>query len=144
MARRRRGSSILGLTLLAGLAACGRLGGGPGVPDADKPLRLRFEDRPEPGIFEREGPAVRDKPKGSPGLWAAVVGLPRAEHGRVVNTASGAKVDVALFVAPAGASPDIRLSNEAADVLGIGDDPAAVSVTVLRKQPEIDTTKGRF
>ena len=66
MARRWRGS-IGGLALLALLAACGRIGDASDGA-ADQPVRLRFEDRPEPDVFSREGPAARDAPKGSAGL----------------------------------------------------------------------------
>ena len=69
--------------------------------------------------------------------------LPRPERGLVVNPASGAKVVVALFAAGRGAA-GIRLSNEAADALGIGDRPAPVRITALRREPKIDTTRGRF
>lgn len=146
MARRWRGS-IGGLALLAVLAACGRTEGTPeATPDgaADRPVRLRFEDRPEPDVFSREGPATRDGPNGSAGLWASVVGLKRPERGLVENTDTGAKVVVALFVAREGAEPAIRLSGEAAEAIGIGNAPAAVRITALRREPQIDTTKGRF
>jgi hypothetical protein len=136
MLERRRGSRVL--ALLAVLAACGRPdGAGEGA------LRLSFEDRAEPAAFAREGPAVRDGPQGSAGLWAAVRGLPRPERALVENPANGAEVVVALFAA-GGAGPDIRLSNEAAEALGIADGAAVVRITALRRAPQIDTTKGRF
>ncbi len=94
----------MGWPSLAVLAACGRP---EAAPDAtpDRPVRLRFEDRPEPDVFSREGPATRDGPNGSAGLWASVVGLKRPERGLVENTDTGAKVVVALFVAREGAEP---------------------------------------
>jgi hypothetical protein len=131
----RRGTGAL---LLVGLlAACG---GSP--PPGEGGLRLRFEDRPEPAAFSRDGPAVRDRPEGAAGLWAAVRGLPRPERALVENPENGEEVVVALFAAAAGA-PDIRLSNAAADALGITD-AAPVRITALRSEPEIDTTTGRF
>jgi hypothetical protein len=137
MARRRRGPPI-GLALVVLVAACGRLGGAaPGDG-----LRISFEERPEPGAFTREGPAVRDGPDGAPGLWAAVRGLPRPERAEVEDPATGATVTLALFAAPRGA-PDIRLSAEAADALGL-DGPAPVRITALRSEPVLDTTPGRF
>ncbi len=142
MAGRGSGCRIGALALLALLAACGRGGRAPAA-DGQAPLRLSFEDRAEPEVFSRQGPGVRDGPKGSPGLWAAVRGLPRPERALVVNTATGAKIEVALFAAPAG-GPGIRLSNEAADALGIATRPMPVQITALRRVPEIDTTKGRF
>ena len=63
---------------------------------------------------------MRDAPDGAAGLWAAVRGLPRPERAEVVNPQNRRKVVVALFAAPRG-GPDIRLSNAAADALGITD-----------------------
>jgi hypothetical protein len=125
---------------LAALGACALL---PDGPPEDQGLRLKVEDRAEPGVYSREGPAVRDAPDGSPGLWAAVVDLPRPERALVVNPATRSEVVVALFAARQG-SPAIRLSNEAADALGIGAGPARVRITALRRELEIDTTGGRF
>jgi hypothetical protein len=124
------------LLVLALLAACGRA-------DAPAPgeVRLRFEDRAEPQAFSRAGPAVRDRPEGAAGLWAAVRGLPRPERALIENPANGKDVVVALFAA--SGSPEIRLSNAAADALGITD-TAPVRITALRSQPRIDTTGGRF
>jgi hypothetical protein len=140
MAGRWLGRSV-GCMALAALAACGRLGG---TPAEDRGLRLSYEDRAEPEVFSHEGPAVRDRPDGAPGLWAAVVGLPRPERALVVNPANRAEVAVALFAARPGAGPGIRLSNEAADALGIGEAPATVRITALRRELQIDTTRGRF
>ena len=134
---RRRRARVL--AVLAVLAACGRDGA---PPPPEGALRLTFEDRAEPAAFSREGTATRDGPKGAAGLWAAVRGLPRPERALVENTANGRKVTLALFAA-SGSGPDIRLSIEAADALGITD-PAAVRITALRSEPQIDTTKGRF
>ena len=86
---------------------------------------------------------MRDGPEGSAGLWAAVRGLPRPERALVENPANGAEVVVALFAAPGG-GPDIRLSNEAAEALGIAGGPTVVRITALRREPQIDTTEGRF
>jgi hypothetical protein len=138
MAERRRHRRI-GLTLVALLAACGHPGG-EGRRDG---LRLSFEDREEPAVFAREGPAVRDGPDGAAGLWAAVRGLPRPERAQVRNPATGATVVVALFAAGPSA-PEIRLSNAAAEALGIGETPVPVSITALRSEPIVDTTSGRF
>lgn len=102
----------------------------PGTPET---LALTFEDKDVPGIFDRELLGRRDKPKGAQGLWASVPGLRRAERGEVTNLATGAKVTVALFNgAPAG---EARLSNAAAELLGIGSTPTRVRVTVVRREP---------
>jgi len=138
MPERRRGRRI-GLALVALLAACGR----PSAPAPGDGLRISFEDREEPAAFAREGLAVRDRPDGAEGLWAAVRGLPRPERAEVLNPASGATVVVALFAA-GGSAPDIRISNAAADALGIGDTPVPVRITALRSEPVVDTTPGRF
>ena len=129
--RRARGIGLLAMTAL--LAACSRFGE-PGAP-AESGLAIRFEDRAEPQVFEREGPARRDHADGAAGRWATVPGLPRPERARVVNVASGAATVVALFVGQPGAP--IRLSNEAADALGIGEEPATVHITALRSRPEV-------
>ena len=128
--RRRHGTTGgIGLLVLAlCLAACA---GGP--PDDDA-LRIRFEDRAAPGAFELTGTGVRDDPDGAPGLWAAVPGLPRPERAEVVNLDTRDRATVALFRS-AGAT--IRLSNEAADALGIAEGTAPVRVTALRSVPEI-------
>jgi hypothetical protein len=124
--------------LLALLAACG---GEDGPPPGEGGLRLRFEDRAEPAAFSRAGPAVRDRPDGAAGLWVAVRGLPRPERALVENPANGDSVVAALFAAPNG-GPDIRLSNAAADALGITN-AGAVRITALRSEPRIDTTESR-
>jgi hypothetical protein len=135
----RRGGpwSTAALALGLALAGCGRLD----APPPPGGMRLRFEDRPAPEAFALEAVAVRDRPDGSPGLWAAVRGLPRPERALVVNRATGEEVVVALF--RSGSGPAIRLSNEAADALGLRD-PETVRITALRQQTRIDTTRGRF
>ena len=143
MARQWRGSRIGELALLVALAACGR--DDSTLPkQATRPVRIAFEDRPEPAVFNLEGLATRDGPEGSPGLWVTVVGLERPERGLVENTATGKQIVVALFTARKGANPAIRLSNDAADALGIGDVAATVDITALRREPRFDTTQGRF
>jgi hypothetical protein len=138
LARRSR-SVGAALVVVATLAGCARQGGG--APDAERPFRLSFEDRPAPVAFSLEAPAVRDRPGGAGGLWAVVPGLPRPERARVVNLATGAEAVVALF---AGGPAGIRLSNRAADALGIAAEPVPVRVTALRSRPSIATTGGRF
>lgn len=134
----RRGGT-LSLLLLALLAACA---GDGAPPPGEGEVRLRFEDRAEPAAFSRAGPAVRDSEGGAAGLWVAVRGLPRPERALVENEATGKSVVAALFAAPR-AGPDIRLSNAAADALGITTG-GAVRITALRSEPRIDTTESRF
>ena len=136
---RRRGPALT-LTLLAVLAGCGRPDGA--SAPGEGPLRISFEDRADPAAFTREGLGTRDRPEGSAGLWVAVTGLARPERALVENPATRKKVVVALFAA-SGGGPPIRLSNEAADALGITD-AAEVRITALRRAPQIATTKGRF
>jgi hypothetical protein len=121
------------------LAGCARPGDGP--LDPDRPFQLRFEDAAAPAVFSLEAPAVRDREGGTDGLWAVVPGLPRPERALLVNPATGAEVVVALF---AGRDGPVRVSNAAADALGIGDSPLPVQVTALRRRPALDTTRGRF
>ena len=136
--RERRGRGAAGsigrlaIVLLATgpiVAACG------GRPPGDEGLRIRFEDLAEPGVFERTGSAVRDDPEGAGGLWAAVPGLPRPERAEIVNLDTGDETTVALF---RGTTEVIRISNEAADALGIASAPAPVRITALRSVPEIE------
>ena len=136
---RSRWSRGVALVLVATLAGCAPEGA---PPDADRSFRLSFEDAPVPAAFSLEGPAVRDRAEGAAGLWAVVSGLPRPERARVANLATEAETIVALFAGRAG--QPIRLSNEAADALGIEAGPVPVRVTALRSRPAIDTTGGRF
>lgn len=138
MARRSR-SWQGALVAVATLAACGGADDAP--PDPDRPLQLRFEDAPAPGAFSLEAPAVRDREGGAGGLWAVVPGLSRPERAQIVNLATGDEAVVSLF---AGRGTPVRVSNEAADTLGIGSDPVTVRVTALRSRPALDTTRGRF
>jgi hypothetical protein len=117
------------LALVLFLAACG------GSAETDDGMRIRFEDRAEPGAFERSGPAIRDRPDGAEGLWAAVPALPRPERAELVNLDSGDSVVVALFRTGGDA---IRVSNAAADAVGLGTEGAVVRVTALRSVPEIE------
>lgn len=127
-----------GLVLAVVLASCGPLAEGRGADPAAGDLALRFEDVPSPGVFLIEAPAVRDGARGAPGLWAAVQGLKRPERAEAVNLATGATVDIALYRAGRGA-PAIRVSNEAADALGIGETPVNIRITALRRKPVVDT-----
>ncbi len=135
-ARRRNRKGVL--LLVALLGACARPGA---APDAERPLRLSFEEAPAPDAFSLEAPAVRDRADGAAGLWAVVPGLTRPERARIVNLDTGDETVVALF---AGRPGPVRLSNEAADALGIDGDRASVRVTALRSRATLDTTRGRF
>jgi hypothetical protein len=126
------------LVLVAALGACGRLAGAGGEAPAEAALALSFEDAPSPGVFLLEAPALRDAPDGSAGLWAAVRGLARPERAEAVNLATGARVDLALYRAGA-ADPAIRLSNAAADALGVEESAMNVRITALRRRPVVDT-----
>ncbi|WP_181164417.1 hypothetical protein [Amaricoccus solimangrovi] len=145
----------IALALLAGCAAAPRAdqgglragparGGGferagaatapaPGAAGAEA-FALSFDDALAPGIYQRDLLGRRDRPKGTQGLWATVPDLRRAERARLVNLATGATVDVALFrgSVPAG---EARISNAAAALLGIGAEPARLRVTALRREP---------
>ena len=122
---------MVALVLLA--AACVQ----PPAPD-EEGVRIRFEDRAAPSAFAWSGPALRDARGGAAGLWAAVPGLPRPERAEVVNLDTGAKVTVALFRSSGAA---IRISNAAADALGIGAAAVRVRVTAVRSVPEIESAR---
>ena len=140
--RRRRGGGGSSLALASRRRGGARRLRRRGGEERAGGISFSFEDRAAPGAFLLEGGAVRDRPEGADGLWAAVRGLPRPERALVVNTATGAEVVVALFAASSG--PSIRLSNAAADAIGLADAPQAVRITALRRAPRLDTTEGRF
>jgi hypothetical protein len=128
---RRRGA-LAALLAAASLAGCGE-------PEPSGGLSLSFEDRAEPAAFTLEAAAVRDRPDGAAGLWAAVRGLGQAERGLVVADGDR-RVVVALFPARPR-DPDVRLSNAAADARGHGAGPERVTVTALRRAPRLDTNE---
>lgn len=102
-------------------------------------MRIQFEDKAEPGVFETSGSAVRDKEGGAGGMWAAVPNLPRPERAEIAIAGSGrhhGKTAVVALFRTGGSV--IRVSNEAADALGIGGEPVDVRITALRSVPEID------
>jgi hypothetical protein len=126
------------LLLLGLLSACDR----PGNPDA---LTVVLEETEEPGAFYREGLARRTASTDAPGLWAVVGNLPRPESATIRNPRTGAETTVALFAArrPVAAT-DIELSAQAADALGIGAEPVAVTVTAVRVEPNLIVPKDVF
>ena len=69
-------------------------------------------------------------------------GRPRPERAELVNLETGDSVVVALFAGRRGAP--VRLSNAAAEAIGVGAAPVRVRVTALRSRPTLDTTLGRF
>ncbi|MBP7002603.1 hypothetical protein [Amaricoccus sp.] len=128
-------------TLAAALAGCATPAADPPPPAPRGPeeLRLSFEDMLAPGVFDWTGPAAAD-PEGAPGLWAVVPGLARPERARVALAGGEAHVDVALFRGAAGRGGAIRISAAAAEALGVGDGPARVRVTALRREPRLAET----
>ena len=136
MGRARRLGGVAVAVALALLGGCAAGPGGRAAPGggADGDFALGFTDTPAPGIYERELAGRRDRPGGTQGLWATVPGLPRVERAEIANLATGATVEVALFPGrvPAGTA---RISNAAAELLGLGAEPVRVRVTVLRREP---------
>jgi hypothetical protein len=104
-----------------------------GAPGSDR-FVIGFDDTQAPSVFQAELIARRDRPKGTQGLWATVSGLRRAERAVVVNLATGATAEVALFNGPVKRG-ETRISNAAAVLLGIGAEPVRVRVTALRSEP---------
>lgn len=137
MARRAPALAIRAAGLAAALAACAPVQDTAASPEPTATvagLPFRFEQVLAPKVYARSGPATIAPGKPAPGLWAAVPGLARAEHGRVTNPATGAAVDVALF----RGGGTIRLSPDAAKALEIGARPVQVQVTALRREPRIE------
>ena len=128
------------LVLMAMLLGCSGPHDTP--PDSDQPLRVRLEEAPAPEVLSIEVTAIRDRPKGAAGLWAVVGGLAHPERASVINLDTRDEVVVALFRGRPG--QPIRLSNEAADALGMDAGPADVRVTALRNRAALDTTGSSF
>jgi hypothetical protein len=108
-------------------------------------LQIRFEEQAAPGVFSRRTTARRDARDGTPGLWAAVPRLPRPESGRIENIATGDTVTVALFAAPRNANAsEIRISDAAAQAIGMTGATAQVLVTAVRTEPRIGAAAEGF
>jgi hypothetical protein len=133
MGRRLRHGGRLALVLACAGCALVQAPERDGGPDT---IAIAFETRASPQAFFVEGQAVADRPDGVPGYWAAVPRLPRPERAVIVNLATGASVEAALFAGGRSGSP-IRLSGAVAETLGIGADPATVRITALRREPRL-------
>lgn len=131
--RPRRWSRVLRAAALA-LAVAGCTG------EVDRPppggIAIAFEDIEAPDAFFRQGAARVEDADSTPGLWAAVGGLPRPERGRLRRLgASATPVTVALFRSGGGT---IRLSVDAGALIGLDPgDTAEVSITALRREPRL-------
>ncbi len=127
--------------LAAALTGCAPVGPGaaPAPQDVAAPggLRLSYVEVLTPAAFSREGPAVADPPGGEAGFWAVVPGLPRPERARVVNLATGASIDLALYRGQGGPGGAIRLSGAAAEAIGVGPGTGRVRTTALRREPRL-------
>jgi hypothetical protein len=124
-----------GLALAIACAGCA-LAPAPEGGDEPDTLAIAFETMAAPQAFFVEGLAVADRPDGVPGFWATVPRLPRPERALIVNAATGASVEAALFAGGRSTAP-IRLSGAVAEALGIGADPEPVRITALRREPRI-------
>ncbi len=122
---------MAGAALILGACAAGRQPSAPG-PES---FGVAFEDAEVPGVYSREALGRRDRPKGAQGLWAAVPGLRRPERAEIENIATGAKVTVALY--SGGTTGEARLSNAAAELLGIGAEPKKVRITAVRREAKL-------
>lgn len=130
MARRLHPWKV-GAALILAACAAGRPPDGPG-PDT---FGVTFDDADAPAAFSREMLGRRDRPKGAQGLWATVPGLRRPERAEIENLANGAKVTVALY--SGGTAGEARLSNAAAELLGIDATPERVRITAVRREPRL-------
>jgi hypothetical protein len=135
MGRRLRRSGSVAIAAALACAGCA-------APDpqdragAGDTLTIAFETVATPAAFFREGPAIADPEGGASGFWAAVPRLPRPERALIVNPATGASVEAALFAGGATGTP-IRLSGAVAEALGIGASPTPVRITALRREPRL-------
>lgn len=131
-----------GVALAALLSACART-----EDSADSvstgSYRITFEDQPVPQAFERKGEARRAASGTPGGFWGVVTGLRRAERAVVRNSATGAEITVPLFDGPTGGAA-IILSRAAADEIGLTDAPVTVTVTAVRREPSLQSTRNGF
>ncbi len=136
---RRDGIIAAALAIALVMSGCARGGGAArdGAPPAEGALQLSYATVPAPQAFSRDGAAVADDPEGAAGLWAIVPGLPRPERGLVVNVATGVGSEAALLGGRGGPGGAFRLSGALALAIGVGDQPARVRVTALRREPRI-------
>jgi hypothetical protein len=125
--------------LAAAVTACAPLRDAPPpttAPSGPEELRLSFDDMLAPSIFDLTGPAMAD-PEAAGGLWAVVPGLSRPERARILRLDGGASVTVALFRGPTARDGAVRISAAAAEALGMGEEPAQVRITALRREPRL-------
>lgn len=130
---RRRMAGVVALAIAA--SGCASTGARQQAATAEG-LTIAFETVEAPEAFFRDGLAVADRADGASGFWAAVPRLPRPERALIVNPATEAAVEVALFAGGSVGAP-VRLSGAAAEALGIGAEPVRVRITALRRQPRL-------
>lgn len=143
---RRRGA--LAKTITIGVAMASVLAACTETPDANGAAstgsyRINFEDRAVPQAFQRQGEARRAATNTPGGLWGVVSGLRRAERALVRNAATGAEITVPLFDGPTGGAA-IILSRAAADEIGLTEASVTVTVTAVRREPNLQTTRNGF
>lgn len=133
---RKAGQLCALMAALALLGACAQRNGAAGgaAGGGGEAFALSFGDRLAPEVFQRDLVARRDRPGGTQGAWVTVAGLRRAERALIVNLASGAQAEVALFPGPVR-SGEARVSNAAAELIGLGAAPVRARVTALRREP---------
>lgn len=127
-------AASMALALLA--AGCG---GGATDPGG---TRLAFDDVLAPDAYLLEARAERDAMGGAGGLWAAVPDLARPERAVVFNAATGEAVIVALFRSGSGDPP--RVSHEAAEAIEMGEDPALLRFTAIRREARLESPRDGF
>ena len=144
--RRRAGwaarSVATGVALASILAGCAQTPDGADAVSTGA-YRIVFEDRPVPEAFQRQGEARRAAENAPGGVWGVVAGLRRAERAQVRNIATGDEITVPLFNGPTGGAV-IILSRAAADEIGLAEAPVTVTVTAVRREPSLQSTRNGF
>ncbi len=126
----------LAVVALAIMSACSAPSDREGRPSSGLDFQIAFEERLRPDIIFVTGTARRDpSPGAAAGLWGVLRGLPRAEQAVVENLGTGAKATISLYSGNPGGGATLRLSPQAADLLGVLEDPVEISVTAIRQEP---------
>jgi hypothetical protein len=119
------------------ISACGRRPGSMEMRHHDG-IEIAFADQERPDVFGATGMAVRATDDAEAGYWGIVEGLRRPERAVVRLERADRSVVVSLFSGNTGRTGAlIRLSPQAADAIGLLDEPQFVLVVAVRREPHI-------